>query len=49
MKCIIPEFFQGIDVKPSLLHGDLWSGNAGTVDGNPGQISITRHYLKGLT
>ena len=47
MKCIIPEFFKDIDVKPSLLHGDLWSGNAGTVDGNPGDIVITRYYLKG--
>lgn len=24
----IPQFFTGIEVKPSLLHGDLWSGNA---------------------
>ena len=40
MKCIIPEFFKDIDVKPSLLHGDLWSGNAGTVDGNPGYMMI---------
>ena len=32
--------FKDIDVKPSLLHGDLWSGNAGTVDRNPGYIMI---------
>ena len=29
------EFFQGCDIKPSLLHGDLWSGNAGQVGSNP--------------
>ena len=29
----IPTFFEGIgEVKPSLLHGDLWSGNAGAVN-----------------
>ena len=38
LKEIIPQFFIGLDVKPSLLHGDLWSGNAGTVDGKPGSI-----------
>ena len=36
LKSIMPQFFEGIDVKPSLLHGDLWSGNAGTVEGKPG-------------
>ncbi|VVC45486.1 Hypothetical protein CINCED_3A004193 [Cinara cedri] len=28
LKQIIPKFFEGIKVKPSLVHGDLWSGNA---------------------
>lgn len=29
-----PDFFAGLDVRPSLLHGDLWSGNTGKgVDG----------------
>eukprot|EP00898_Chlorokybus_atmophyticus_P000128 jgi/Chlat1/1115/Chrsp110S00059 len=23
----LPEFFKGMDIKPALLHGDLWSGN----------------------
>ena len=32
----IPEFFKGIDIKPSLLHGDLWSGNAAEMDDGPG-------------
>eukprot|EP00978_Attheya_sp_CCMP212_P003550 scaffold7454_cov53-Attheya_sp.AAC.6 len=27
--------FEGIDVRPSLLHGDLWSGNIGSADGKP--------------
>ena len=38
LKDIMPQFFEGLNVKPSLLHGDLWSGNAGTVDGQPGVI-----------
>ena len=43
LKAIIPSLFDGLEVKPSLLHGDLWSGNAGTVDGKPGEyISFTR-------
>ena len=28
-------FFHGYTPQPSLLHGDLWSGNAGAVGGNP--------------
>uniref|UniRef100_A0A2S2PX58 Protein-ribulosamine 3-kinase, chloroplastic n=1 Tax=Sipha flava TaxID=143950 RepID=A0A2S2PX58_9HEMI len=27
LKKVIPKFFDGIEVKPSLVHGDLWSGN----------------------
>ena len=27
--------FEGLDVQPSLLHGDLWSGNIGSADGEP--------------
>lgn len=27
--------FEGIEVKPSLLHGDLWSGNIGAADNEP--------------
>lgn len=32
----IPSFFQGVSVDPSLLHGDLWNGNAYEVDDEPG-------------
>ena len=28
-------FFSNIEVFPSLLHGDLWSGNIGQVDDTP--------------
>lgn len=31
----IPDFFKDVEIKPALLHGDLWSGNAGEVDGEP--------------
>ena len=31
----IPEFFKGMDIKPSLLHGDLWSGNAAETEDGP--------------
>ncbi|GFR28714.1 ketosamine-3-kinase [Trichonephila clavata] len=31
----IPGYFEGIDIKPSLLHGDLWSGNVGETKDGP--------------
>ena len=31
----LPELFDGYDPVPSLLHGDLWGGNWGSVDGAP--------------
>ena len=41
---LMPTFFEGIgEVKPSLLHGDLWSGNAGvTSDGVGGESFLIR-------
>lgn len=27
--------FEGVEVKPSVLHGDLWSGNMASVEGAP--------------
>ncbi|CAK9301746.1 unnamed protein product [Gordionus sp. m RMFG-2023] len=36
LKECIPKYFDGIIIEPSLLHGDLWSGNIGqTPDGDP--------------
>jgi len=33
---ILPKFFEGVEVTPSLIHGDLWSGNyAGGMDEEP--------------
>ena len=35
----IPDFFADLtDIRPSLLHGDLWSGNAGQSDGKAGKL-----------
>ncbi|MDJ0916168.1 MAG: fructosamine kinase family protein [Woeseiaceae bacterium] len=31
----VPEFFAGRAPEPSLLHGDLWSGNKAACDGEP--------------
>jgi len=39
----IPSFFQNVDVKPSLLHGDLWGGNAAEVSTGPGK---SHHRLR---
>ena len=32
---ILPTLFAGYEPQPSLLHGDLWGGNWGSVDGEP--------------
>jgi len=38
-------FFQGIEIKPSLIHGDLWSGNtAADSDGNPVVFDPAAYY-----
>ncbi|EIE23853.1 Ketosamine-3-kinase [Coccomyxa subellipsoidea C-169] len=34
----LEQLFEGVEVKPSLLHGDLWSGNISAVEG--GEWSI---------
>lgn len=36
LKEIIPRFFEGIEIKPSLVHGDLWSGNSAQCNSKPG-------------
>ncbi len=32
----LPSYFEGVKVRPSLLHGDLWSGNVAETDTGPG-------------
>ena len=32
----IPAMVHGVNIEPSLLHGDLWSGNVGEVGQQPG-------------
>lgn len=31
----IPSFFEGVEIEPALLHGDLWSGNAAENENGP--------------
>ena len=37
LKTKIAGFFSEIQVFPSLLHGDLWSGNVGEIREGPGE------------
>lgn len=37
LKRKIPRMFEGIEVRPSLVHGDLWSGNAAQAEGKAGE------------
>ena len=32
----LPGMFKGLEIMPSLLHGDLWSGNAAETKDGPG-------------
>lgn len=36
LKPKVPAMFEGMDVIPSLLHGDLWSGNFDEMEDSPG-------------
>ena len=40
----VPEFFDGVEVKPSIIHGDLWSGNIGTAEGHPSIFDPACYY-----
>ena len=41
----LPAFFEGYTPQPSLLHGDLWSGNHGfTADGTPTIFDPATYY-----
>ena len=35
----VPALFEGVEVFPSLLHGDLWYGNTGEDSNGPGTLS----------
>eukprot|EP01025_Chloroclados_australasicus_P064795 TRINITY_DN8703_c0_g1_i1.p1 TRINITY_DN8703_c0_g1~~TRINITY_DN8703_c0_g1_i1.p1 ORF type:complete len:334 (-),score=49.49 TRINITY_DN8703_c0_g1_i1:166-1053(-) len=37
-------FFEGVEVKPSVLHGDLWSGNVAGVEGKPAIFDPAVYY-----
>jgi len=34
----LPKFFEGLEIIPALMHGDLWGGNAGETKECPGNI-----------
>lgn len=40
LQCVIPAMFKEVAIRPSLLHGDLWSGNAGEANQEPGMLSL---------
>ena len=40
----LPELFAGYDPAASLLHGDLWGGNWGSVDGEPAIFDPAVYY-----
>ncbi|KAK9832886.1 hypothetical protein WJX74_000787 [Apatococcus lobatus] len=40
----LDKFFEGVEVKPCVLHGDLWSGNISSVDGQPAIFDPAVYY-----
>ncbi len=40
----LASFFEGISVRPSCLHGDLWSGNVASCDGEPTIFDPATYY-----
>ena len=40
----LESLFEGVDVKPSVLHGDLWSGNIAAVNGQPAIFDPAVYY-----
>ena len=40
----LPAFFDSYEPAPSLLHGDLWGGNWGVVEGQPFIFDPAVHY-----
>lgn len=45
LKAKIPQYFEGLEVKPSLLHGDLWGGNIGQIETGPGILMFFYNLL----
>lgn len=37
-------FFEGVEVRPSILHGDLWSGNIASAGGRPVILDPATYY-----
>lgn len=40
----LERFFEGVEVRPSVLHGDLWSGNIAAVDKQPAVFDPATYY-----
>ncbi|KAA8491999.1 Protein-ribulosamine 3-kinase, chloroplastic [Porphyridium purpureum] len=40
----LPSYFEGITVQPSVLHGDLWSGNIGAANGEVAIFDPATYY-----
>ena len=40
----LDKLFEGIEANPSVLHGDLWSGNIAAVDGEPCIFDPATYY-----
>lgn len=42
LKEVVSTYFPpSLEILPSLLHGDLWSGNVAAVDGQPGELYVS--------
>lgn len=42
----VNQLFDGVTVLPSLLHGDLWSGNVGETKDEPGNFILIKSRSK---
>lgn len=40
LQLILPKFFKDLEIYPSLLHGDLWGGNASETKTHPGMSEL---------